>query len=113
MNYTVLRETMRNFDEQYLKELLGDLKDVLLEWSINRNMMTKNSMIDIIISVQGLDLFKKEDFRYLFFSSLDNINVLKTFLECAGILVKEDDQLNLAKKAKDIPFQENSPYRYI
>lgn len=108
-----LKETMRNFDEQFLRDLLGDLKDSLIEWSINRNMMTKNNMIEIIISVYGLDLFKRNDFRFKYFSSLDNITIIKIFLECAGIVLNTEDQFILANKAKDIPFQENAPYKYL
>ena len=113
MKLDKLKETMRNFDEQFLKELLEDLKDVLIEWSINRNMMTKNSLIEIILSNSGLNLFEKEDFRYKYFCSLDKISVLKTFLDRAGIVVEVDDQIALAQRAKDIPFQDNSSYRYL
>lgn len=108
-----LKETMRNFDEQFLKDLLGDLKESLIEWSINKNMMTKNNMIEIVISVYGLNLFKKDDFRFKYFCSLDNITIVKTFLERAGIVLNTDDQLILANKAKNIPFQENASYKYL
>ncbi len=113
MKFDKLKETMRNFDEQSLKDLLGDLKDSLLEWSINRNMMTKMSMIEIILSDQGLDLFKKESFRYKYFCSIDKISVLKTFLERANIIVKNDEQLTLAKEAAKVPFKDNGAYRYL
>ena len=113
MSFEKLKMTMRNFDEQFLKELLGDLKDALLEWSINREMMTKNNMIEIIVSVYGLNLFKNDDFRYRYFCSIDKISVLKTFLEYSGIVVKTDDQLILAEKAKAILFQENASYKYL
>ena len=43
MKFDKLKETMRNFDEQFIQELLEDLKDVLLEWSINKDLMTKNN----------------------------------------------------------------------
>lgn len=113
MNLVKLKETMRNFDEQFLKDLLEDLQDALLEWSIDRNMMTKNSMIEIIVSVYGLNLFKNNDFRYRYFCALDKISVLKTFLEFNGTVLQTDDQLVLAAKAQAIPFQENQSYRYL
>ena len=53
MKFDKLKETMRNFDEQFIQELLEDLKDVLLEWSINKDLMTKNNMIEIVLSVWG------------------------------------------------------------
>ena len=113
MRFDKVKETMRNFDEQSLKELLGDLKDSLLEWSINRDMMTKGNMIEIILSVNGLNLFNDETFRYKFFCSLDKISVVKTFLERANICAKNEDQLVLAKQAAKVPFKDNMSYRYL
>ncbi len=113
MKFDKLKETMRNFDEQSLKNLLGDLKDSLLEWSINKNMMTKGNMIEIILSVNGLNLFNNETFRYKFFCSLDKISVVKTFLERANISAKNDEQLALAKEAAKVPFKDNGAYRYL
>lgn len=113
MSFDKLKETMRNFDEEYLKELLGDLKDSLIEWSINRDMMTKNNMIEIILSVYGLSLFKYENFRYKYFCSLENVSVLQKFLEVAGIGCKGLDQLEMAKKAAKIPYQDCPQYRYL
>ncbi len=113
MKYDKLKETMRNFDEQSLKKLLGDLKESLLEWSINKDMMTKGNMIEIIISVNGLNLFKDETFRFKFFSSIEKVSVVKTFLEKAQIIAKDDEQLVLAKKAAKVPFKDNEAYRYL
>lgn len=113
MNFFKLKETMRNFDEQYLKELLGDLRDSLLEWSINKDMMTKNNMIEIILSVYGLNLFKDISFRNRFFCSVDTMDVIKIFLEQAGKVVHSDNQSILAKEAVNIPFQDNKSYRYL
>ncbi len=113
MNFDRLKETMRNFDEQFLKELLGNLKDSLLEWSINKDMMTKNNMIEIILSVNGLELFKNEVFRYKYFCSLDNINVLETFLEYAGVLSKDLNHEEMALRAAKISFQDNPSYKYL
>ena len=108
-----LKETMRNFDEQFLKELLGDLKDSLIEWSIDKNMMTKSSMIEIILSVYGLNLFKNVNFRYKYFSSLDDIEIIKTFLEYADTAHDSDNQFILAARAAKIAFQNNASYKYL
>ena len=39
MNYQKLSNVMRNFDEVYLDDLLGDLKDVLIEWRIGESSL--------------------------------------------------------------------------
>ena len=113
MNLSKMKETMRNFDEQFLKELLGDLKEALLEWSINKDMMTKNNMIEVILSVSGLKLFDNYEFRRKFFYSIDRLEIVKTFLEKGGIIIETDEQDVLAEKAATILFQDNAPYRYL
>ncbi len=113
MSLDMLKKSMRNFDEEYLKELLGDLKDSLLEWSINKDMMTKNNMIEIILSVNGLSLFKNDIFRYKYFCSLEDVMVLQKFLEVAGLEYKGLDHEKMAKIAAKIQYQDCPAYRFL
>lgn len=113
MSLDMLKKSMRNFDEEYLKELLGDLKDSLLEWSINKDMMTKNNMIEIILSVNGLSLFKNDNFRYKYFCSLEEVTVLQKFLEVAGLEYKGLDHEEMAKIAAKIQYQDCPSYRFL
>lgn len=110
-----LVKIMSNFSEHFLKELLGDLNDSLIEWTVNGESMTKKNKIEIIIGVYGLSLFEKEDFRYNFVMAIEDdelINKLSTKLTIAGARMDEK-QIALASKIKQIQFGDNPIYRYI
>lgn len=79
MNYQKLSNVMRNFDEVYLDDLLGDLKDVLIEWRIGESsLVLKQNKIDIVLAKYGLSLFEDNKFRQNFFLAID----LKTVNIC-------------------------------
>ena len=40
MSNEKLIKVMKNFDEEYLFALLGDLKDALIEWKDSKNILT-------------------------------------------------------------------------
>ena len=53
-----LSQTMRNLDEGYLFELLGELKPSLVEWSFDGKSLTlKQNLIDVIIAIIMLKIF--------------------------------------------------------
>lgn len=107
---------MLNFDEQYIDSLLGDLKDSLAEWSFGDNkLVTKKSKIEIIISINGVGLFNSEDFRYHFFVSLEDKQLIKYLVDnCYKLSAGEKfDQISFANKLKKIEFADKIPFSYI
>lgn len=106
---------MKNFSEDFLFELLGDLKDSLLEWSIDRELVSKKNMIDIIISVYGVSLFTKSDFLYNFYVSMEDTNALKEIAVVFGVYKngKQFDQEKIAKSLSKKKFSENEGYKYL
>lgn len=107
-----IANVVNNFDEVELYELLGDLKDSLLEWTFNNENITKRKIIDIIISINGINLFFNNDFRYKYFLALDfgkkeECQLLKKLYSFFKI---SNDQYLLAEKMKNLKFAEKEPY---
>lgn len=114
MGLEKINEVMMNFDESYIQDLLGDLKNSLIEWSIDREMVTKKNMIDIIVSVNGLKLFLNPEFRYRYFLSFEKVSVLKNMAKTMTFNQdKEFDQTAFAKRMKKEQFSEKEPYIYF
>lgn len=115
MTYEKLSQTMRNLDEGYLYELLGDLKNSLVEWSFDgKSLALKQNLVDVIIAIKGLDLFANEDFRYNFLLAT-NDNILINKLCTITNIQKEstDDYFSLSYKLSKIPFKENDFFKYL
>lgn len=110
-----LIRVMKNFDEEYLFALLGDLKDALIEWKDSRNILTKEKTIDIILAVYGLSLFKQEEFRYKYFLSTEDKLFLKHVAQLYNYSFNgsSDEQILLAKKLSKVSFDDNSLFEYI
>lgn len=103
---------MRNFDEVYLDDLLGELKDVLIEWRIgDSSLVLKQSKIDIILAKSGLTLFNDEKFRENFFLSIEP----ETIEKCLNITGKPKlfSHEYAAKELSKIPFSKNELYDFI
>ena len=116
MEIKFLEKVMRNFDESYLYELLGDLKDSLLEWSIEFNLLLKKNIISIIVSSQGLKLLEDEKFRYNFYLSFDeeDIDLLKKICKKAGVdISKTVNHEDIASKLSKIRFGDQEPYKFL
>lgn len=115
MAYEKLAQIMRNFDEGYLYDLLGDLKNSLAEWSFDgKSLRLKQSLIDVILAVKGLDVFDQEKYRYIFFLSLNDIKIIYKLCNIAKIKRNDDDDYySLSDKLSKIPFKENALYNYI
>ena len=115
MAYEKLAQIMRNFDEGYLYDLLGDLKNSLVEWSFDgKSLRLKQSLIDVILAVKGLDVFDQEKYRYNFFLSLNDIKTIYRLCNIAKIKrIDDDDYYSLSVKLSKIPFKENALYNYI
>lgn len=113
MAYKKLATVLSNFDEYYLKNnLLGELQDSLIEWSFGSEMLLKSNIIDIIIAVSGMNLFKDEEFRYKFFLSSE-LSDLKTYAEKANFSSDELSYEDIAKKLSKIKYEDNSLYQYL
>lgn len=115
MIYEKLSQTMRNLDEGYLFELLGELKSSLVEWSFDGKSLTlKQNLIDVIIAIKGLELFGEESFRYNFLLAT-NDNKLLDKLCCLAHITKTDtdDYFSLSSKISKVPFKENAVFEYL
>lgn len=106
---------MRNLDEGYLYDLLGQLKDSLVEWSFDGKSLTlKQNLVDVIIAIKGLDLFNDESFRYNFLLATNDIKLIDKLCELTNLTKKEtDDYFSLSSKISKIAFKENSLYQYL
>ena len=115
MNKDKLIRIMKNFEEEYLYKLLGDLKDSLIEWTDSQNILTKDKIIDIILAVNGLSLFNNEEFRYNFIVSVEDQKMLKHIAELCKYSYHEssDEQILLANKISKIQFDDNLLFQYI
>lgn len=115
MSNEKLINVMRNFDEEYLFALLGDLKDALIEWKDSKNILTKEKIIDIILAVYGLSLFKQEEFRYKFFLSTEDKLFLKHVAQLYNYSFNgsSNEQILLAKKLSKVSFDDNPLFEYI
>ncbi len=115
MNKEKIIKVMINFEEGYLFELLGNLKDSLIEWTDSQNTLTKSRLVDIILAVNGLSLFKDEKFRYQFIVSAEDKKLLKHLADLCNIKYDSDiqSQILLAKKISKIPFEDRQPYTYL
>ena len=106
---------MYNFSEQTLKELLGDLNDSLIEWTVDGENLTKKNKVEIILGAYGFSLFDKEVFRYNFILCCEDKTLINKLSEILKIY--DEDLYLLQKKLAElivkIPFDENEVYKYI
>ena len=115
MVYTNLSKIMRNLDEGYLYDLLGQLKESLVEWSFDGKSLTlKQNLVDVIIAIKGLDLFNDESFRYNFLLATNDIKLIDKLCVLTNITKKgTDDYFSLSSKISKIAFKENDLYKYL
>lgn len=115
MVYTNLSKIMRNLDEGYLYDLLGQLKESLVEWSFDGKSLTlKQNLVDVIIAIKGLDLFNDESFRYNFLLATNDIKLIDKLCVLTNITKKgTDDYFSLSSKISKIAFKENNLYKYL
>ena len=115
MDKEKMAKVMLNFEEEYLLSLLGDLRNLLIEWIDSKNSLTKSRIVDIILAINGFALFKDEKFRYKFIISIEDKNLLRR-LSCLCNIKFDNDvqsQILLAKKIRKIPFEDRQPYQYL
>lgn len=115
MTYDKLSQIMRNLDEEYLYELLGELKNSLVEWSFDGKSLTlKQNLVDVIIAIKGLELFADETFRYNFFLATNDIKLIEKLCDISNISKKNtDNYFSLSSKLSKVPFKENELYKYL
>lgn len=115
MVYDKLSQAMRNLDEGYLYNLLGDLKNSLIEWSFDGKSLTlKQNLVDVIIAIKGLDLFSDETFRYNFLLATNDTKLIDKLCDIVGISKEaDDDYFSLSSKISKVPFKENDLYKYL
>lgn len=115
MTYDKLSQIMRNLDEGYLYELLGDLKNSLVEWSFDGKSLTlKQNLVDVLIAIKGLELFADEAFRYNFLLATNDRKLIDRLCEIANISIDlTDDYFSLSAKLCKVSFKENELYKYL
>lgn len=113
MNYGKLINVMGNFDEHYIKSLLGPLTDSLIEWSFGKDILLKQNLIELVVSLYGMKLFSNSDFRKKYYLSLEEKD-LYYYANIAKLeLLESDDFISVAKKLANIPFDNNCLYNYL
>lgn len=72
MNHEVIKKYMMSFPIERLKDFLGrDLVESLLEWNVeNDAFLTKTRLSDMVLSIYGINILKRKDFRYQLMRSL-------------------------------------------
>lgn len=115
MAYESMSKIMRNLDEGYLYQLLGNLKSSLVEWSYDgKSLLLKQNLVDVIIAIHGFNLFNDEKFRCNFFLAMNNLSVIDTLCGLANIRIQPDESyFSKAEKLSKIPFRENALYMFL
>ena len=115
MNQEKITNVIKNFDENYLYSLLGDLKDSLIEWTNTHRRPTKKNLAEIIWAINGFSLFDQEDFRCNFILSNEDDSFLKKVAQLCDVNYngKTEEHIKLAKKFSLIAFGNQEIYRYI
>ncbi len=112
MKNTKLARIMRNFDEVYLDELMGELKDVLIEWRIgDTSLVLKQNKIDIILAKYDLSIFDNAKFRENFFLSVDK-KIVDECMVKSGEKILESHEKS-AKRLSLKPFKAGDLYDCI
>ena len=108
---------LRNFDESELKDLLGDLKDSLIEWSIGSNLLLKGNLINLLVSLKGVELFKDEEFRKKFYLSVEDEELFKKIIKVTYDIdltnITGEVQIEYADKLSHILFGDREPYNFL
>ena len=64
MTYARLTECMKLFSQESLRKYLGEnlIEQMITEWE-HRGSVTKKSLIEMIIQLNGIEILKRSDFR--------------------------------------------------
>ena len=72
MNYQQFAGILNKFSKRAIIKLLGDkIYDSIKEWTDAEEAHTQSSLVDILISINGFNLFKNKEFREIFFECLE------------------------------------------
>lgn len=103
--YDKLKNLMKKFNLQELKELLGkEISDSLIEWLPDgKTDFSKAEYVDMILCVKGVKLLKEKNFRTSIINKLSDPDIL-TFSEVMNINSIEKARATIIAK----PFSNNS-----
>lgn len=108
MDFAKFKQTISKFSKYDIQKLLGSrIYDSLIDWSSDDSSYTKESLVDILVSINGFSLFKNKDFRVKFFRCLTE-EELRSLLND-----KESSYEDLASKAAKIEFGPNDFYKHV
>ena len=112
--YEKLIKILRNLDEGDLYFLLGKLKESLKEWSFDgKTLELKQNLVEVIVSIYGLELFNQKDFREKFFLATNDLTFINKACKLANIPTKNKEYFDLAAALSQMPFKENNLYNYV
>jgi len=109
MNYDILKTYMKSFSSESLKSYLGDdLVESLLEWHTgNEGFLTKNRMIEMILSIYGINILQQKDFRLELLKRVPKEKVLDFRFLLPKKYSNSEDVLEIAEVVTNTSWREN------
>lgn len=108
MDYIKFKEILSKFSKKEIIDLLGEkIYNSIIEWNDSEEAHTQSSLVNILVSIYGLSLFKNKDFRKSFFECLSLVD-LQTVLK-----TESSDYEKLAKQAANVEFEESDFYKIL
>jgi len=109
LDITTMKMYMHNFSLEQLKDFLGrNIVDSIIEWTPDdQTLFTKAKLIDMILTVHGINIFKNNDFRKALISAFprDVIYSFKDLLSGANKHLSDINQL--IEAISDITWRDN------
>ena len=108
MDYNIFKNILNKFSKQEIINLLGDkIYSSIKEWTDSDEAHTQASLVDILVSINGFNLFKDQNFRDIFFECVSLTDLQKLLHSTSS------DYAGLAKKASEIDFIDCEFYRTL
>lgn len=109
MKYSKLKSLMMSFSLTSLKQYLGtDLADALIEWTPdNDQLFTKSKLISLILTVHGLSILKKKEFRRDLYKRLSEEELLSVRVNLSKAYRNETDPNTIINVVAELPWKKS------
>ena len=108
MDYRLFKGILNKFSKREIIGLLGDkIYDSIKEWTDSEEAHTQSSLVDILVSINGFNLFKNKEFRKSFFECLE-LSDLQKLLQTDSV-----NYAQLAKRAAKVDFTQSEFYTIL
>lgn len=108
MDYQLFKGILNKFSKREIISLLGDkIYDSIKEWTDSEEAHTQSSLVDILVSINGFNLFKNKEFRKSFFECLE-LSDLQKLLQTDSV-----NYAQLAKRAAKVDFTQSEFYTIL